>query len=407
MTADDSRERTGQSTEGAMDTVLQRIAAWQAAGLIDAATADRLRAAEAAEPASDPEPAAVQARPSGVASAAGSFFGPTPTIVEMFGYLGAIFLIGAWSTFLTRIAGSADTTNGATILTLGSALSSAVLLGIAFVLRAGDARRRRAGGAAVLAATVAAAAAGGFAGVLFNLDATATSVLAAAVALVVATIGRVMLPGVTTQAAVLFALTGLAWSILNALKPQGDEFDPFAPAGDVLRFVVLPAIAWLVVAIGLGVLGLYESRTSGAPAQRRAGLTRFWAGLVAVAGVATSVFTSGSLGNGEYGRLLEPWIGELAVLLVSLVLVERAFRRESSAYIFAAAIGLITALTDFNFRYLTDSVEVGLLVEGLILIGAGVAADRVRRRIERSRKEPPDGAAPLEPAPLEAGAPTA
>ena len=33
-----------------MDTVLERIAAWQADGLIDAGTADRLRAAEAGVP---------------------------------------------------------------------------------------------------------------------------------------------------------------------------------------------------------------------------------------------------------------------------------------------------------------------------------------------------------------------
>jgi len=86
---------------------------------------------------------------------------------------------------------------------------------------------------------------------------------------------------------------------------------------------------------------------------------------------------------------------------VSLVLVERAFRRESSAFILAAAIGLITALTDFNFWYLTSSTDVGLLVEGLILIGAGVAADRLRRRIDRSRAAPPDDAPPEDAPPFE------
>ena len=176
--------------------------------------------------------------------------------------------------------------------------------------------------------------------------------------------------------------------------------------------VIVPAIGWLLLAVGLGALGLAEAGTPGAPAQRRAGLTRFWAGMVAVVGVATAVFTTGSLGNGDYGRLLEPWIGELAILVVSLVLVERAFRRESSAFILAAAIGLITALTDFNFTYLTSSTDVGLLVEGLILIGAGVAADRLRRRIDRSRAAPPDDAPPddappFETTPTEAPAPSA
>jgi hypothetical protein len=46
-----------------MDTVLARIAAWQAAGLIDAETADRLRAAE---PPDTPEPAGPSARHSTV-----------------------------------------------------------------------------------------------------------------------------------------------------------------------------------------------------------------------------------------------------------------------------------------------------------------------------------------------------
>ena len=53
-----------------MDTVLERIAAWQAAGLIDAATADRLRAAEppdTAEPPGTAEPAPPPARHSTVA----------------------------------------------------------------------------------------------------------------------------------------------------------------------------------------------------------------------------------------------------------------------------------------------------------------------------------------------------
>src|SRR6478609_4272427 len=99
-----------------MNTVLERIAAWQAAGLIDAATADRLRAAE---PPDTPEPAPPPARHPGVAAAAGSFFGPTPTIVEMFGYLGALFLIGAWSAFLVRIAGTNETTSSDAILALG------------------------------------------------------------------------------------------------------------------------------------------------------------------------------------------------------------------------------------------------------------------------------------------------
>jgi hypothetical protein len=392
-----------------MDTVLERISAWQAAGLIDAATADRLRAAE---PPDTPEPAPPPARHSGVTAAAGSFFGPTPTIVEMFGYLGALFLIAAWSAFLVRIAGTSESTgSNNTILAVGAGVSAAVLLGIGIALRDSDARRRRAGGAAILVATLSAITAGGFLGQSLGLDPATSAVIAAATGFVVATLGRIVLPAVTTQAALLLALTGLGWAVLVWLQPQSREqnfgLDPFEPASDVVTMVIVPAIGWLLLAVGLGALGLAEAGTPGAPAQRRAGLTRFWAGLVAVVGVSVSVFTTGSLGNGEYGRLLQPWIGELAVLVVSLVLIERAFRRESSAFILAAAIGLITALTDFNFTYLTSSTDVGLLVEGLILIGAGVAADRLRRRIDRSRAAPPDDALPFDASPTEAPAPSA
>jgi hypothetical protein len=392
-----------------MDTVLARIAAWQAAGLIDEATADRLRAAE---PPDIPEPAPPPARHSGVAAAAGSFFGPTPTIVEMFGYLGALFLIAAWSAFMVRIAGSSETTgSNEMVLAAGAGVAAAVLLGIGIALRNGEARRRRAGGAAILFATFAGFGAGGFVAQALGLNAAASAIMAAAAGFLVATLGRIVLPSVTTQAAFLLGLTSLGWAVLVWLQPQSREadfgFGGTEPPGDVVTMVIVPAIGWLLLAIGLGALGLAEAGSPGAPAQRRAGLTRFWAGLVAVAGVAMSVFTTGSLGNGDYGRLLEPWIGELAVLVVSLVLVERAFRRESSAFILAAAIGLITALTDFNFTYLTSSTDIGLLVEGLILIGAGVAADRLRRRLDRSREAPPDDATPLDGAAIEAPAPSA
>ena len=398
-----------------MDTVLERIAAWQAAGLIDAATADRLRAAEPpdnSESPDHPEPVPPPARHAGVASAAGSFFGPAPTIVEMFGYLGALFLIAAWSAFLVRIAGSGETSgSNETILAAGAGVAAAVLLGIGIALRDSDARRRRAGGAAILFATFAAIGAGGFLGQALGLNPATSAIVAAAAGFIVATIGRIVLPSVTTQAAFLLSLTSLGWAVLVWLQPQSQQpdfgLDSFEPASDVVTMVIVPAIGWLLLAVGLGALGLAEAGSPGPAAQRRAGLTRFWAGLVAVAGVAMAVFTSGSLGNGDYGRLLEPWIGELALLVVSLVLVERAFRRESSAFIVAAAIGLITALTDFNFTYLTSSTDVGLLVEGLILIGAGVAADRLRRRIDRSRETPPDDGPPFETAPTEAPAPSA
>ncbi|HYU48469.1 MAG TPA: hypothetical protein VEO91_00870 [Candidatus Limnocylindria bacterium] len=50
---------------------------------------------------------------------------------------------------------------------------------------------------------------------------------------------------------------------------------------------------------------------------------------------------------------------------------------------------MIVAATDFNFSYLSNSTEIGLLAEGgLILVAAGIAADRLRRRIGRRDGQP-------------------
>jgi hypothetical protein len=94
----------------------------------------------------------------------------------------------------------------------------------------------------------------------------------------------------------------------------------------------------------------------------------------------------------------------LSFVVLSLVLLERAFRRDATAYVYAAALGLIVALTDFNLTYLSDSTEIGLAIEGAILLGVGLVADRLRRRIGGSRTPDPshgagrDATAP-EPAP--------
>jgi hypothetical protein len=40
--------------------------------------------------------------------------------------------------------------------------------------------------------------------------------------------------------------------------------------------------------------------------------------------------------------------------------------------VYGAALAILIALTDSNFSYLPDSTETGLLVEGLILLAAGL-----------------------------------
>ena len=158
--------------------------------------------------------------------------------------------------------------------------------------------------------------------------------------------------------------------------------------------MVVSAAWWLAFAVLIGLIGLRESRSAergdDAMAARRAGTSRLWAGLVAVIGLATAVTRSDFLADDTYGRVLEPWVGDLGLLLLSVVLIERAFRRDATSYIYAAALGLIVGLSDFNFTYLSDSTESGLFIEGVILLGAGLAADRLRRRIVR-QEQPSSG----------------
>ncbi len=135
-----------------MSDIGERIAAWQAAGLIDGATADRLRAAEAIPAAAavpPPEPgAAGQPIEAAGPSVAAAWFGPGVTIPEVFGYLGAGFLLAAWSAFVARLAGDGREN----VIGAGSIAAAVVLVALGMWLATGDARRSRAAGVASLAA---------------------------------------------------------------------------------------------------------------------------------------------------------------------------------------------------------------------------------------------------------------
>lgn len=383
----------------------EHIAAWEAAGLIDRATADRLRAADADAPQSireahDADPT-VQRR-----SAAAAMFGPSVTISEVFSYLGGAFLLAAWSSFMSRAAGGRDDPE----LAIGAMalVAAVVLVGFGLRLRGGTERTSRAAGVAfLLAAAYVGGAVTSFA-ILAGLDWPAIGVVGSGAALATAVVLRVIHPSVLTQVGVLTWVTALSVSILQLLQVTvfPEDFSnetglPNLTGPDPMILVLASAAWWLTTAVIIGLVGLREVRTGERDhdpgASRRAAVSRFWAGLTAVIGLATAVSRSAYLGDGEYGRVLEPWVGDLALLVLSAVLIERAFRRDATSYIYAAAIGLIVALTDFNVSYLSDSTEVALLIEGLILLGVGVAADRLRRRVGRDGQEPP-----AEPEPVEA-----
>jgi uncharacterized membrane protein len=382
-----------------MDHVLERIAAWEAAGLIDTATAERLRAAEVAQPRNDPgdeQPADAAGPARRGPSSVAAIFGPGVTIGEMFAYLGGAFLLGAYETFVLRSVNFGE--RSFLPLTIGMAVAAIALTAFGVIVRNGDARRRRAAGVmfALAVAHVGAAVAAGAEG--SGLGWPATGVIAAAVATVAAFGYRLFHPSLLTQLAILTSLTtfaGLALSWLESVvvpPPTYSDFgEPIRAGGpDPIALVVASAAWWLTLAVVLGLIGLREAAsTEDDPAAgRRASLTRLWAGLVAVVGFATSVTRSGLLPYGEYGRIIEPWSGDLAIIILAGVLVERAFRRDASTFVYAAALGLMIALSDFNFTYLSSSTELGLLIEGIILLGAGVAADRLRRRIGQPGPEP-------------------
>jgi len=364
------------------------IAEWQAAGLIDAAFADRLRTSAGGTKAG--QPAAPDAP-----SPLGSFFGPSPTVGEMFAYLGAAFLLGAWLTYLGSVIGGL---NREAISAAGLGLATLVMVGLGISLARGDARRRRAAGIAFVVATALAAGAAAFVvqiDVLRNtLQAEAPSVVIALVSVAAAIAFRRYLPAVATQLGFLVALTALAGAVLLWLQAlvvpvdQGVQgvgpccpSQPSTPVGLVLG----AAVWWLLVALLVGILGLREEghAADDPGAARRAAVIRFWAGIVAIVGLATTLSQSGTDASGNYVRILEPWVADLAILILAIVLIERAFRRGSTVFILAGAIGLITAFTDYNFSYLAESIYIGLLIEGVILLAVGFGADRLRRRVDR------------------------
>lgn len=374
-----------------MSDASAHIAAWEAAGLIDSATADRLRTADPS--LSEPDDNRTIRERSGASgrSPSSALFGPAVTIAEVFGYLGGAFLMGAWFATIANSASSAD--NPDVVYGIGATVAALAYVAIGMNLRSGDERRRRGAGVVfVLAVSAAGGAAGAFA-TAADLAWPLVGVIGSAAALATAVALRFRHPAVLTQFGVLAAFTTLSAALLawvqDVLFPGPDFTDVgevVAGGPDPIVLVVGSAAWWLLSAFLIGLIGLREARSAepgpNSTASRRAGISRLWAGLVAIIGLASAVMRSGGyLAGDDYGRVLEPWIGDLGLLIVSIVLIERAFRREAAAYIYPAALGLVVALSDFNFSYLSENTETGLLIEGIILLGAGFAADRLRRRV--------------------------
>jgi hypothetical protein len=394
--------------------VVARIDAWAARGLIDEATARRLRAAEDAAP-TDGAPVDGQPASTGNRTATTSRFGPAVTIGELFAYVGAGFLLAAWHTLFGSLFTATSSDSFQTPAYATQAIQLAVpaiafaVLGV-LATRRGE-RERRAAGVAFVVATAHVFGAVGFAMQAVHADLTITLVIAAASAVGGSILFRRKLASVLTQLALLGSLVGLAISLLGWLgmqlfpQPGSSDFGPQAIDQGSAQLRVLATLAWWILwAAGFGLIALREARHSAsltasdgdrANSHARANLTRFVAAMTAVLGTFTAV------GQGNpFDRVLPVWLGDLAVLAVALVLIVIAFRRNAIAYLIPAAIGVIGALSDLNANYVASQTGVGvaLLLEGVILIGVGFVADRLRRRLGAEQKSG-DG---VPPAPLTA-----
>jgi hypothetical protein len=366
----------------------------EASSLSDAKLVERLR--KTVGPAAGTAP-----RTSPNPTSGGSFFGPSVTIGEVLAYLAAAFLLGAWIVLLANAAESGAGHREA-IMTGGLGLAALALIGLGLFLKRGDSRRRRGAGVAFAVATVLAAGAGEYlvqTSYLRNaLQDAVPAALVAAIAVAVALVLRRLLPALITQFALLAWLTALAgvvllwiqWIVFPDSRPHGEGPGPSSPTLTPMGQVLGGAGWWLLVALGLGVLAIVEVRNgAGDPATaHRVGLTRFWAGLIAVVGLAAALMQTGYTGGQSYGRVIEPWLAELAVVVLAVILIGQGLRGHSTAFIFAGAIGLIVALTDFTSSYLGQPSYVSLLIGGAILLAVGFIA---RRRSTQSGGPPGPG----------------
>jgi hypothetical protein len=246
---------------------------------------------------------------------------------------------------------------------------------------------------AFLGATLyATGATAGFLGGL-GVQGPGAGLVMAAIATLVAIVVRFLHAALLTQFGLLVAMTSLAASGMNVLRDLviphqfGDPGEPIEASTDPILMVAVGGALWLGVALVMGLIAVREAtarrdsrHVPGAPA-RRATLTRMWAGIVAVGGLASALSTSGLRSSGDYGRVVTPWIMDAVLVGLGAILVERAFRRQSGAFLLGAGFALVIALTDLNITYLPATPEVGLLVEGGLLLAVGFGADRLRRRM--------------------------
>lgn len=355
-------------------SVLRRISEWEAGGLIDAEMAARLREAESARVAAIPPPAP-------------TVFGPTPTVAEVLGYVGAAFLLAAWFV----LVGSQISFGGSSLVwTAAYGIAGAVTAVLGIVVRSRGERGSRATGV-LFATTVGMAYGAGFnlVGASSGEGSPEHLLVAGIVALVVAVALRMRHPALVTQAALLGAILAVVVGLGSFVRQR---FLGYSSYDLTLQSMSLDLALWLGTAVAFGIVGWVEARSADVRAHDRVALSRFAAGLTAVIASSSILTRSGprggldEWGNQDYGPLLEPAVAGVGVAIIALILLGLALVRGAQAYLYPAALGIVIALTYLNASYVADQVGTGvaLLLEGVVILGAGVAADRVRRRLAGS-----------------------
>lgn len=373
------------------ERVLERIAAWEAAELIDRATADRLREAEGRRPAE-------RGRAGGFAAGLDLDF----DVAEVLGYLGSFFVLGAWAWGIGQVA---DAVRGAGfeperwqptdhVWAIGLAIA-AVAYGVAgfFAGRRPERRIQRSAGVWYLVGAALVGLTGVFAaravgGETLRFE---TTVLVGSLAwLAAALVTRRDRAAIPTQLGLIVAVqTAAAAAALESGRLVfGDAGVPYDDRGAALLRAGGQLFWTFAAAVGLGIAGHWEATLAADAGGRwRAALTRFAAGLTAVVGTTVALVAQSprALRIGEEYSDYYAYSGgfpldDLLILALAAGLVVLAMRSGASAYLYPAGLGFFVALTDLNASYFEPAIGLGpaLLVEGLALIGVGYLTNRMR-----------------------------
>ena len=380
--------------------ILDRIAAWQESGILDAPTADRLRALEANSPS---EPATATELPRASASAGLSSLGLDLDLGEAFAYLGSFFLLGAWYWFINQAAVGQASADGT--WAFGLAVPAVVFASLGLVLGRRTGKVGRSAGFWLLMSGIHVLFAVPFiAGLLLGASASSESGLSAyrwlfgSVAWLLAALAfRRYLASLPTQLGVLGAIATLTATgvdrVARLITGPPSFTDAGVPNGDpyAITWMFVTLAGTVVATVAMGLLARVEAARVDPAARRRLAVTRFAGGMTLTIGAAIAVLSG--VGGG-LGRPMEPILGEVVLLLVATILAWLAFTRQAGAYIYPAGLAVLIAFSDLNGAYVAPESGMGLalLLEGAALIGVGYLTEIGRRRLNRRGPTTPSAA---------------